>query len=55
MHGLYLDHGTTATRDLGIAILAGGTLGGGTTVNWQTSLPTPPEIRLEVIRYSHQD
>jgi len=35
---LYLDHGLTATSDLGVAILAGGTLGGGTTVNWMSCL-----------------
>jgi choline dehydrogenase-like flavoprotein len=42
---LYLDHGLTATADLGIAILAGGTLGGGTTVNWMTCLEPPPALR----------
>lgn len=47
MGELYLDRGLTATRDLGLAILAGATLGGGTTVNWQTSLRTPPAIRDE--------
>jgi len=44
---LYLDAGLTASRDLGMAILAGGALGGGTTVNWQTSLPLPDEVRAE--------
>ena len=44
---LYLDKGTTATRDLGIAILAGSSVGGGTTVNWQTSLRPPDFIRDE--------
>ncbi|MFM8915652.1 MAG: GMC family oxidoreductase N-terminal domain-containing protein, partial [Candidatus Limnocylindrus sp.] len=33
---LYLDSGFTATADAHIAILAGGTVGGGTTVNWMT-------------------
>ena len=42
---LYLDHGLVATSDLAIAILAGGTLGGGTTVNWMTSIPLPDRIR----------
>ncbi|MFI5261076.1 MAG: GMC family oxidoreductase N-terminal domain-containing protein [Candidatus Limnocylindrales bacterium] len=41
---LYLDHGLVATEDLSIAILAGGTLGGGTTVNWMTSIPLPERI-----------
>jgi len=44
---LYLDAGTTSSRDLGVAILAGATLGGGTTINWQTSLRTPDSIRDE--------
>jgi choline dehydrogenase-like flavoprotein len=47
MRELYLDRGTTATRDLSIALLAGASLGGGTTVNWQTSLRTPDSIRHE--------
>ncbi|HEX6289010.1 MAG TPA: GMC family oxidoreductase N-terminal domain-containing protein [Herpetosiphonaceae bacterium] len=47
MERLYLDRGMIATRDLGVAILAGATLGGGTAVNWQTSLRTPPAIRDE--------
>jgi choline dehydrogenase-like flavoprotein len=47
MQRLYLDQGTTATRDLGVAILAGSCVGGGTTVNWQTSLRTPDFIRDE--------
>ena len=44
---LYLDQGTTATRDLGVAILAGSALGGGTAINWQTSLRLPDPIRDE--------
>jgi choline dehydrogenase-like flavoprotein len=44
---LYLDQGTTASRDLGVAILAGRALGGGTTVNWQTSLRLPDAVRDE--------
>lgn len=47
MQRLYLDQGTTATRDLSIAMLAGSALGGGTAVNWQTSLRTPDFIRDE--------
>lgn len=41
---LYLKRGTLTTRDLGIIILAGSTLGGGTVVNWMTSLRTPAAI-----------
>ena len=41
---LYLKRGTLTTKDLGIIILAGSTLGGGTVVNWMTSLRTPAAI-----------
>jgi len=44
---LFLDAGLTATRDLGLSILAGACLGGGTAVNWQTSLRTPDNVRDE--------
>ncbi len=44
---LYLDAGLTASSDLGIAIMAGGTVGGGTTVNWCTSLRLPERIAHE--------
>jgi choline dehydrogenase-like flavoprotein len=44
---LYLDSGFTATADAHIAILAGGTVGGGTTVNWMTSIPIPDRVRDE--------
>ncbi len=37
MSSLYLDAGLTSSKNLGVAILAGATLGGGTTVNWCTS------------------
>lgn len=41
---LYLRRGMLATRDLGMVILAGSCLGGGTTVNWSTSLRTPADV-----------
>jgi choline dehydrogenase-like flavoprotein len=44
---LYLDRGTTSTRDLSVSLLAGAAIGGGTTVNWQTSLRTPDNVRAE--------
>jgi choline dehydrogenase-like flavoprotein len=44
---LYLDAGLTSSSDLGIAILAGGTVGGGTTVNWCTSLRLADRIAQE--------
>lgn len=42
---LFENSGAVATRDLGFVVLAGCALGGGTIVNWSTSLPTPPEVR----------
>ena len=44
---LYLDRGLTSSSDLGVAILAGATVGGGTTVNWCTSLRLPDRIAEE--------
>lgn len=44
MRRLYLDAGLSSSHDLGVTILAGATLGGGTTVNWQTSLRLPDQI-----------
>jgi choline dehydrogenase-like flavoprotein len=38
---LYLDRGTTGPDDASVTILAGATLGGGTTVNWTTSIAPP--------------
>ncbi|HET9794838.1 MAG TPA: GMC family oxidoreductase [Thermoanaerobaculia bacterium] len=39
---LYQDHANRATDDLSITVLQGRSVGGGTTVNWTTSLRTPP-------------
>ena len=44
---LFVDGGATTTRDLAISIFAGASIGGGTTVNWQTSLRTPDDVRAE--------
>ena len=41
---LYLRRGTLATKDLGMVVLAGSCLGGGTIVNWSTSLRTPDDV-----------
>jgi len=41
---LYLDRGTTTTGDLSVAFLAGSSLGGGTTVNWQSCFRTPDAV-----------
>jgi choline dehydrogenase-like flavoprotein len=47
MQRLYLDRATTSTRDLGVTLLAGSCVGGGTSLNWQTSLRLPDAIRDE--------
>lgn len=44
---LYWDRGLAATADLGVVFFAGGALGGGTTVNWMTSLRIPADVRAE--------
>ena len=44
---LYLRRGLLSTSDQGMVVLAGSTLGGGTLVNWSTSLRTPDEVREE--------
>ena len=47
MSALYLDAGLTSSKDLGVAILAGATLGGGTTVNWCTSFRLADRVAAE--------
>lgn len=37
--------GSLTSRDLGVIILAGSTLGGGTTINWMTCLRTPIDVK----------
>jgi choline dehydrogenase-like flavoprotein len=44
MSRLYLDHALAATKDLGVVLLAGACVGGGTTVNWCTSLPLSEKV-----------
>ncbi len=49
LHGtdrMFERHGLMATRDFAFGVLHGHTAGGGTTVNWMTSLP-PPRFALE--------
>lgn len=43
---LYMDNGMLATRDLGMILLAGRCLGGGTVINWCTCF-RPPAAMLE--------
>jgi choline dehydrogenase-like flavoprotein len=47
---LYLDHGLLATWDGAVTMLAGGAVGGGTLINWMTSIEAPPAIRDEWAR-----
>jgi len=44
---LYLDHGMASTADLGLPILAGAALGGGTLVNWMTCIEPPAWLRAD--------
>jgi len=44
---LYWDRQLLATEDLALSIFAGRTVGGGTIVNWNTSLRLPEDIRRE--------
>ncbi|HKW78188.1 MAG TPA: GMC family oxidoreductase, partial [Candidatus Limnocylindria bacterium] len=44
---LFLDRGIASTEDRAIAVLAGSAVGGGTVVNWNTSLRVPPSVRDE--------
>lgn len=41
---LFLDRGIASTEDRSISLLAGSAVGGGTVVNWCTSLRLPPSI-----------
>ena len=47
---LYDARGLRATHNLGLLILQGATLGGGTVVNYTTSFPTPEGVREEWAR-----
>lgn len=42
---LYLNHGLLATWDGAVTLLSGSGVGGGTLVNWMTSLPAPADVR----------
>ncbi len=44
MRLLYEGRGALRTADRGMVVLAGSTLGGGTTVNWMTCLEPPPSL-----------
>src|SRR5439155_14387134 len=42
---MYDAGGLLATSDLGLVVLQGATLGGGTVINYTTSFPTPESVR----------
>jgi choline dehydrogenase-like flavoprotein len=44
---LYLNHGLLSTWDGSVTMLAGSGVGGGTMVNWMTSMETPAAVRAE--------
>ncbi|XP_065877308.1 long-chain-alcohol oxidase FAO4A [Euphorbia lathyris] len=44
MDQMYLSGGLLATDDMGLVILAGSTVGGGSTINWSASLRTPKHV-----------
>ncbi len=44
---LYLNHGLLATWDASLMMLAGSGVGGGTLVNWMTSIEAPASVRDE--------
>lgn len=47
MHQLFREGGLAGTRDLSMSLLAGASIGGGTTVNWQSCFRTPEDVREE--------
>jgi choline dehydrogenase-like flavoprotein len=47
MSALYLEGGLCSTDDLGVSLLAGACVGGGTSVNWSTSLRLPSALAAE--------
>ncbi|OAY29951.1 long-chain-alcohol oxidase FAO4A [Manihot esculenta] len=44
MDEMYLGGGLMATDDMGIVILAGSTVGGGSAINWSASIRTPQHV-----------
>ena len=47
---LYLNHGLLTTWDGSVTMLAGAAVGGGTLVNWMTSIAAPADVRAEWAR-----
>ncbi|RDX72990.1 Long-chain-alcohol oxidase FAO4A, partial [Mucuna pruriens] len=44
MDQMYLSSGLVATDDMGVFILAGSTVGGGSAINWSASIKTPQHV-----------
>lgn len=44
MDQMYLGHGILATENMDVLLLAGSTVGGGSTINWSASIRTPPHV-----------
>ncbi|XP_037497007.1 long-chain-alcohol oxidase FAO4A isoform X3 [Jatropha curcas] len=44
MDQMYLSAGLMATDDMGVVVLAGSTVGGGSTINWSASIRTPQHV-----------
>lgn len=44
MDQMYLSGGLVGTDDMGVLVLAGSTVGGGSTINWSASVPTPSHV-----------
>lgn len=44
MDQMYLGNGLLATSDMGVVLLAGSTVGGGSTINWAASIRTPQHV-----------
>ncbi|CAL5431924.1 unnamed protein product [Camellia sinensis] len=47
MDQMYMGNGLLATDDMGVVVLAGSTIGGGSTVNWSASIRTPQHVLKE--------
>lgn len=44
MDQMYLSNGLMATEDMQVLVLAGSTVGGGSTINWSASIKTPQHV-----------
>ncbi|KAK4364798.1 hypothetical protein RND71_016156 [Anisodus tanguticus] len=47
MDKMYLGSGLLATKDMDVMLLAGSTVGGGSTINWSASIQTPQHVLKE--------